>query len=63
MSRKPECWHCGKRVRGIRDHIRDVHGYPYYTMTPDFRYGGKYDPPCQQTHDFPDESRENQADD
>lgn len=35
-----ECGHCGKHVKGIRDHIKAVHGEEYYSMGPDFRYYG-----------------------
>lgn len=49
-----ECGHCQKQVRGIRDHIRMKHGFPFYTMGPDFRYYGKNDPPHLQKDDFPD---------
>ena len=52
------CGHCNKSVKGIRDHIRDVHGFPYYCLSPDFsRYFGKWDPPHLQKDDFPDERK------
>jgi hypothetical protein len=35
-----ECGHCGKIVRGIRDHIRDQHGDTYYDQGPDLKYYG-----------------------
>lgn len=34
------CGHCGKRVKGIRDHIRAKHGDPFYEQGPDNRYYG-----------------------
>jgi hypothetical protein len=48
------CGHCNKEVGGIRDHIKDKHGFPFYTMGPDFRYYGKNDPPHKQKDDMPD---------
>ncbi len=51
------CGHCGKEVKGIRDHIRDKHGFPYYCQSPDFScYFGKSDPPDKQVNDWPDET-------
>lgn len=49
------CGHCDRTVGGIKDHIRDKHGYPFYCYGPDFRYYGKNDPPYMQKDDFPDE--------
>ncbi len=48
------CGHCDKMVKGIRDHIKMVHGYPFYTYGPDFRYYGKNDEPRFQKNDLPD---------
>jgi hypothetical protein len=33
-----ECGHCGKHVKGIRDHIEMKHGDHFYEMGPDNRY-------------------------
>lgn len=34
------CGHCNAKVKGIRDHIKDKHGEPFYEMGPDFCYYG-----------------------
>lgn len=34
------CGHCNKQVSGIKDHIKEKHGEPYYGMGPDFRFYG-----------------------
>lgn len=51
-----KCGHCFKEVKGIRDHIRDVHGFPFYCLGADLHhYYGKWAPPHEQVDDFPDE--------
>lgn len=49
------CGHCGKSVKGIRDHIKEKHGYNFYCLGPDLhRYFGKNEPPMHQKDDLPD---------
>lgn len=53
-----ECGHCKKSVGGIRNHIRDKHGFEYYCLAPDLhQYFGKNDPPYLQTDNWPDEPK------
>lgn len=35
-----ECGHCGKYVKGIKEHIKAKHDYTFYMMGPDFKYYG-----------------------
>lgn len=53
-----KCGHCQKEVKGIWDHIKAVHGFSYYCLSPDFsQYFGKNDTPHLQKDDWPDESK------
>lgn len=48
------CGHCNKKVKGIRDHIKAKHGFPFYCEAPDLKCYGKNEPPRKQVHEWPD---------